>query len=97
MGTPSGGRYEAFALPQPTSTSLFDGRSLDGWEGDGTLFRVADGAIVGGTLEQPIARTAEYVEPDELAQDGVICLQAHVGGPSLARYRDIEIRRLQAR
>jgi quinoprotein glucose dehydrogenase len=233
MGTPSGDRYEAFALPQPTSTSLFDGRSLDGWEGDETLFRVADGAIVGGTLEQPIARTgylcttqefddfelrlaarleggqnggvqfrarripgtqavagyqadlgfipgrfipmlsdvedvdpdrayplwgslldesrqrpgrypdaespyrllavadhvvveenlkpadwneiavtaigprieirlngartAEYVEPDELAQDGVICLQAHVGGPSLARYRDIEIRRLQAR
>ena len=36
--------------------SLFDGRSLDGWEGDTKIFRVVDGAIVGGTLEARIAR-----------------------------------------
>ncbi len=36
--------------------SLFDGRSLDGWEGDAKIFRVVDGAIVGGTLEARIAR-----------------------------------------
>src|SRR5262245_34021938 len=29
---------------------LFDGRTLDGWEGDLTIFRVDEGAIVGGTL-----------------------------------------------
>jgi hypothetical protein len=32
-------------------TSLFDGASLDGWEGSTDVFRVVDGAIVGGTLE----------------------------------------------
>lgn len=36
--------------------SLFDDRSLDGWEGDAKIFRVVDGAIVGGTLETRIAR-----------------------------------------
>ena len=35
---------------------LFDGRTLDGWEGNLEMFRVKDGAIVGGTLDKPIAR-----------------------------------------
>jgi hypothetical protein len=30
--------------------SLFDGRSLDGWEGDSSVFRIEDEAIVGGWL-----------------------------------------------
>ena len=29
---------------------LFDGKSLDGWEGDRNVFRVQDGAIVAGIL-----------------------------------------------
>jgi hypothetical protein len=32
-------------------TSLFDGRTQDGWEGNTEIFRVVDGAIVGGTLD----------------------------------------------
>ena len=46
---------------------LFDGRSLDGWEGDTKIFRVDDGAIVGGTLGErdrratsSCARNADY-------------------------------------
>ncbi|MGD9721788.1 MAG: DUF1080 domain-containing protein [Pirellulales bacterium] len=35
---------------------LFDGRTLDGWEGNLESFRVQDGAIVGGTLAAPIPR-----------------------------------------
>jgi len=35
---------------------LFDGRSLDGWEGDLKVFRIEEGAIVGGSLEKPAAR-----------------------------------------
>jgi hypothetical protein len=34
--------------------ALFDGKSLDGWEGDKTVFRVEDGAIVGGSLKTPL-------------------------------------------
>jgi hypothetical protein len=37
-------------------TTLFDGKSLAGWEGDEKTFRVADGAIVAGTLEAKIPR-----------------------------------------
>lgn len=48
----------AAALPaqnQPgVVTRLFDGRSLMGWEGDRTVWRVVDGAIVGGTLGKTI-------------------------------------------
>ncbi len=35
---------------------LFDGRTLDGWEGNLEAFRIEDGAIVGGTLSARIPR-----------------------------------------
>jgi hypothetical protein len=35
---------------------LFDGRSFAGWEGNEKVFRVQDGAIVGGSLDKPVAR-----------------------------------------
>lgn len=38
--------------PQPKS--LFDGKSLDGWSGDKSVFRIQDGAIVGGNLKAKI-------------------------------------------
>ncbi|HEX4131155.1 MAG TPA: DUF1080 domain-containing protein [Pirellulales bacterium] len=40
------------SAPQP----LFDGRTFDGWEGNESMFRIVDGAIVGGTLAERIAR-----------------------------------------
>lgn len=33
---------------------LFDGKSFQGWEGNLEMFRIEDGAIVGGTLEKKI-------------------------------------------
>jgi len=40
-------------LGKEGSISLFDGESLEGWEGNRDLFRIEDGAIVGGDLENP--------------------------------------------
>jgi len=37
-------------------TSIFDGKTFDGWEGNLKCFRIADGAIVGGTLTEKVAR-----------------------------------------
>jgi pimeloyl-ACP methyl ester carboxylesterase len=38
-----------------TPTSLFDGRSFDGWEGDtAKTFRIENGAIVGGSLTETV-------------------------------------------
>jgi hypothetical protein len=38
--------------PAPTARPLFDGRSLEGWEGDAAVWRVEDGQIVAGSLER---------------------------------------------
>ena len=34
--------------------SLFDGKSLTGWEGDPKLWRVEDGMITGGSLTEEL-------------------------------------------
>lgn len=36
---------------------LFNGKSLEGWEGSDTFFRVEENAIVGGSLNQPIDKS----------------------------------------
>ena len=40
----------------PKAVPLFNGKTLDGWEGDPKIFRVEGGAIVAGTLDGKIAR-----------------------------------------
>lgn len=37
-------------------TVLFDGKTFDGWEGNLDIFRIEDGAIVGGSLKKDVAR-----------------------------------------
>ncbi len=44
------------ALEKEGFVRLFDGESFAGWEGDKSSFRIADGAIVGGSLEKAIPR-----------------------------------------
>ena len=39
-----------------TAVTIFDGETFDGWEGDRNIFRIQDGAVVGGTLATKIAR-----------------------------------------
>ena len=41
----------ALLVPQSAPVSLFDGTTLNGWEGDTKVFRVVDGAIVGGSMQ----------------------------------------------
>lgn len=41
----------------PDELKLFNGKSLEGWEGSNTIFRVEKGAIVGGNLENPIDKS----------------------------------------
>ncbi|MBW3629807.1 MAG: DUF1080 domain-containing protein [Gemmatimonadetes bacterium] len=59
-------------------TSLFDGRTLNGWEGGGGLFRVEDGAIVGGTTTARVVRNEFLCREQEVA-DFVLKLQFRVG------------------
>jgi hypothetical protein len=45
-------KSDSAAFGEPVS--LFDGKTLTGWEGNEKMFRVVDGAIVGGTLKEKI-------------------------------------------
>jgi putative membrane-bound dehydrogenase-like protein len=51
--TAPGGRAQT-AREKPVA--IFNGRTFEGWEGDPKIFRVEDGAIVGGSLQNKIAR-----------------------------------------
>jgi len=51
---PTSDTFVCFALPEPEKgfKPLFDGKTLNGWEGDKETWRVEDGAIVAGTLDK---------------------------------------------
>jgi hypothetical protein len=40
----------------PKPVALFDGKTFNGWEGDLKVFRIEDGAIVGGSLKSALPR-----------------------------------------
>jgi len=42
--------------PAADAVVLFDGKSFQGWEGNLKIFRIEDGAIVGGSLTEKIVR-----------------------------------------
>ena len=49
--------FATFALAAEEGfQSLFDGKSFNGWEGNKEVFRIEDGAIVGGSLDKRVAR-----------------------------------------
>lgn len=45
--------------------ALFDGKSLQGWQGNQDVFRVDDGAIVGGTLRDRVPRNEFLTAAEE--------------------------------
>ena len=51
-----GGQTPGRNQKPPERVQIFDGKTFAGWEGDLTIFRIRDGAIVGGTLERKVAR-----------------------------------------
>jgi len=61
-------------------TSVFDGVSLKGWKQPGKVFRVEEGAIVGGSLEAPIGRGNDYLCLEGEYSDFELRLDARVKG-----------------
>ena len=58
---------------------LFDGKTLNGWEGDAAIFRVEDGAIVAGSLEKDIAHN-EFLCTEKRFGDFELRLEARLVG-----------------
>jgi hypothetical protein len=58
----------ALAAAEDDTVSLFDGKTFAGWEGDtAKIFRIEEGAIVGGSLKTPIARNEFLTTTKEFA------------------------------
>ncbi len=61
-------------------TPVFDGVSLKGWKQSGKVFRVEEGAIVGGSLEKAIGRGNDYLCLDGDYGDFELRLEARIKG-----------------
>ena len=48
-------------------TPLFDGKTFKGWEGNLEVFRIEEGAIVGGSLKRPVPRNEFLCTKKEFA------------------------------
>ncbi len=73
--------------------SLFDGKSLEGWDGDSKTFRVQDNAIVGGTLKERIARN-EFLSTKEEYGDFELRLKFKIVGEGANAGVQIRSRRI---
>ena len=62
----------------PQATPLFDGKSLDGWEGDEKVWRVADGVIVGGSMQGN--KQNEFLATKKSYKDFVLKLEWKLAG-----------------
>jgi hypothetical protein len=69
----------AFAADEAGFTPLFDGKTLAGWEGNAKTFRVEDGAIVAGSLQEKIAHN-EFLCTREQFGDFELRLEAKLVG-----------------
>lgn len=65
---------------EPGFVVLFNGKTLDGWEGKAGVFRVEDGAIVAGSLDEKIPRN-EFLCTTKNYGDFELRLQARLRGP----------------
>lgn len=73
--------------------SLFDGKTLDGWDGNLKIFRIEDGAIVGGTLKAPIPHNDFLTHKSEFA-DFELRLQFKLVGKGVNAGIQIRSRRI---
>jgi hypothetical protein len=64
---------------EPGFTPLFDGKTLQGWEGNEKIFRVEDGAIVAGSLSERIAHN-EFLASEKEYGDFELRLKARLTG-----------------
>ena len=69
---------------------LFDGKSFDGWEGDMKVFRIEDGAVVGGSLKKSLAQN-EFLATTKEYGDFELRLKVKLIGPVASANGGIQI------
>ncbi len=76
---------------QARSVKIFDGKSLQGWEGNQSYFRIEQGAIVGGTMKDAIPRNEFLCTRKEYA-DFVLRLKVKLAGDPAKANAGIQLR-----
>lgn len=72
---------------------LFDGKSFAGWKGNEDVFRIVDGSIIGGSLEQPVKQN-EFLRTKREFEDFELRLQFKLlgeGSNAGVQFRTAEI------
>ena len=89
---------QAFPIPPPDPEAgfepIFDGKTLDGWEGDSTYWRVEEGALVGEvTLETLLEQNSFIIWRGGAVQDFELKVDYRVSaeGNSGINYRSTEV------
>ena len=73
------GRVSVAETDEAGFKPLFDGKTFDGWEGDLKVFRIEEGAIVGGTMKAKIPQN-EFLCTKQEYGDFELRLQAKLAG-----------------
>lgn len=73
------GWLSAAAAADDGFSPLFDGRTLRGWEGNEKMFRIQDGAIVAGSLQEQVAHN-DFLCTTEEYGDFELRLEARLVG-----------------
>ncbi len=69
---------EAPPAPGP-ATPLFDGKTLAGWDGNSSIWRVEDGAITGGSLTETV-KVNEFLATTREFSDFIVRFQIKLTG-----------------
>jgi hypothetical protein len=92
---PGRGRGGGFHEPAPLNfedhtgyTQIFDGQTLNGWDGDPTVWHVEDGSIIGlSTLDHPAHSFISYKDLTAKDLDLKLEIKVEQGGGSGVQYR----------
>jgi hypothetical protein len=79
---------------EPGFRSMFDGKSLDGWEGDPKYWRVADGSMLGEITPETVIKSNTFIiwrggEPEDFELK--VDFRITSGGNSGVNYRSVVV------
>jgi hypothetical protein len=87
-------RPQTLEVDEPGFRSMFDGKTLDGWEGDPKYWRVADGVLTGEITPETVIKSNTFIiwrggEPEDFELK--VDFRITSGGNSGVNYRSVVV------